>query len=422
MKAQQQLCSIYRKKKIHRFNKNMMCLNNGIQRATIAASIICGAMIFQPHQTIAQPFSAVQINPFSLTGLGAQNWSAPTFADLDNDGDLDMMTGNSTGANDDFDYFENTTVGSTISFGPVQHNPFGLSNLIGGIPNLTFVDLDGDNRIDIIATDGDFPANIDFFKNIGTITAPAFAPVLHNPFGLSMPGFLSYHPTLADLDNDGDLDLMIGDFNGSFYYFENTGSATLPAFAIAQIDPFNLSAVSLSSPEFVDLDGDGDFDLMSGENSGNGDFKYYENTDMGGGADFGPAQTNPFGLSAISGNVLQPTFVDLDTDGDLDLMVGDDSGDFYYFENSSISTTVGDDSFDSPSIAIHPNPTSNHLTIDTEQLLIEQMIIIDVTGKTIKQPMLLNNNLINVTDLPKGIYFLKLITKEETITQRFIKN
>ena len=34
-------------------------------------------------------------------------------------------------------------------------------------------------------------------------------------------------PALADLDDDGDLDLVVGELNGLLYYYENVGSAAV---------------------------------------------------------------------------------------------------------------------------------------------------------------------------------------------------
>ena len=83
-------------------------------------------------------------------------------------------------------------------------------------------------------------------------------------------------------------------------------------------------------------------------------------------------------------------------------------------------TTGIDNNIDlSSEINIYPNPTSNQLTIDIEQN-ISEIIIIDITGKNIKT-ITPDLNVINVADLSDGIYFIKLITNERTITKKFVK-
>jgi hypothetical protein len=78
-------------------------------------------------------------------------------------------------------------------------------------------------------------------------------------------------PDLVDLDGDGDLDAVVGEVYGGLRYFENTGSTSSPDFveATGAANPFDGIDVGFrSSPDLVDLDGDGDLDAVVGENGG----------------------------------------------------------------------------------------------------------------------------------------------------------
>ena len=64
-----------------------------------------------------------------------------------------------------------------------------------------------------------------------------------NPFNGIDVGSLSA-PTFADLDGDGDLDAVVGAFNGTLNYYKNTGTATNPSYTAqtGTANPFNGTA------------------------------------------------------------------------------------------------------------------------------------------------------------------------------------
>ena len=144
---------------------------------------------------------------------------------------------------------------------------------------------------------------------------------------------------LIDLDSDGDPDLVVGNNTGLLYYFENTGAAADPGFTerTGTDNPLDgISVGSYSTPTFTDLDGDGDSDLAVGNVHGN--IAYFENTGTAGSPDFTQrtGAANPFdGITMGSWSTL--ALADLDGDGDLDLAVGIDDGDVLYHENTGTS-------------------------------------------------------------------------------------
>ncbi len=86
---------------------------------------------------------------------------------------------------------------------------------------------------------------------------------------------------------------------------------------------------------------------------------------------------------------------------------------------AACANPIGINELQQPTLSIYPNPTSSELTIETEES-ITKIEIIDITGKTIKTitPSL---NRINVTELPEGVYFIRIISEENIITHKFIK-
>ncbi len=130
-----------------------------------------------------------------------------------------------------------------------------------------------------MATDsfvGAYYGNTFFFENTGTASAPSFDAHSNKPFGHSDVGW-NASPAFADLDGDGDLDAFVGEAYGNTIFFENTGTASAPAFVAPSNNPFGLADVGwFASPAFADIDRDGDLDAFVGERDGGKTF-FFEN-------------------------------------------------------------------------------------------------------------------------------------------------
>ena len=243
--------------------------------------------------------------------------ASPALADIDGDGDLDAFFGRGLGGGTIF--FENTGTASARAFAPGVFDPFGLVNV--GSNTVALADLDGDGDLDVFV--GENQGSTIFFENTGTPSAPAFAAPATNQFGLADVGF-SASPSFADLDGDGDLDAFVGEVYGNTLFFENTGTTNAPAFAAPVANPFGLADVGDgASPTFADLDGDGDLDALVGDQRGHTSF--FPNVGSANAPLFGAGTTGLFGLGDV-GSQAQPEFADLDGDGDLDALVGEGSG------------------------------------------------------------------------------------------------
>jgi hypothetical protein len=86
-----------------------------------------------------------------------------------------------------------------------------------------------------------------------------FAPPQLNPFGLEPDSVSFAAPVFADIDNDSDFDLFTGNYGGVMQFYENIGTDVAPAFAAPVINPFGLVQTNYYNfPAIADLDNDGD--------------------------------------------------------------------------------------------------------------------------------------------------------------------
>lgn len=216
-------------------------------------------------------FPSSQQNPFGLVPAG-DPLAFPAIADIDNDGDFDLFVG---GYNGIIRYYRNNGTSFSPAFAPPLWNPFGIVPAQQfAIP--TFADIDDDGDLDLFV--GEYYGNMKFYENTGNDSLPHFAAPILNPFGIT-PAYVIGTPAFSDIDHDGDLDLFVGEYYGNMLYFENTGTVTTPAFASPVTNPFGLVPTNYYSfPAFADLDNDGDEDLIVGEL--NSDIEYFKNTEF----------------------------------------------------------------------------------------------------------------------------------------------
>jgi hypothetical protein len=274
-------------------------------------------------------------NPLNWTSPDYSN--CPGFVDIDADGDQDVFVGTQNGS---ILYYQNNgaNVLPVRAFTPrsAAANPFdGVNVGQDGMPALADIDADGDLDAFIGADTG----TISYYKNTGTALAPVFSPQsgADNPFdGVNVGGFSA--PSFVDIDADGDLDAFIGSNSGAVYYYKNTGTAQAPGFTqqTGTDNPFNgVGGIANSAPAFADIDADGDLDAFIGNKSHLAGYSYYQNT--------GTAQAPIFTYytgpdSPFSGvdtsQIVKPAFLDVDGDGDVDMLNGDGNGYLFYVKNT----------------------------------------------------------------------------------------
>jgi len=269
-------------------------------------------------------------NPFD----GAAIESSPiAFGDLDADGDPDAFL---CDLNHCY-YFENIGTATAPSFVERVGADNPLDQFAFYLPEMSIVDLDADNDLDVV-TGTYWDPSFTYHENVGSPARPLFVvrKGTDNPFA-DLVVIEESAPTFADLDADGDPDLVSGSNANKIFYFENTGTATAPHFEqrMGIDNPFN-GLFAGDSLALVDVDGDGDIDLFGG-NGGcqGGGISYLKN--------LGTAVTPTFVETDAAQNPLafvdggchpSPAFVDIDTDGDVDAFVHSNTVRFFRNETA----------------------------------------------------------------------------------------
>ena len=273
--------------------------------------------------------------PFdSVDRPGGLESSNPAFGDLDGDDDLDLVVGDRNG---ELYFFRN--VGSVLPEFVVpktgRANPFnGIA--VGERAAPVLADLDNDGDLDLIVGGN---KRLSYYNNTGSARPPMFDRTGDTSLfsGAIGDDELDYVPTLVDLDDDGDLDIIVG-HKARISYLENIGSAAAPQFVwrTGDADPFDGMAFGDEmNPALTDLDGDGDFDLAVGDKAGL--IKYYENVGSAEQPQFvaRAGDANPFEGVAVEKGYCAPRFVDIDADGDVDLVTGDSKDGLTLYENKA---------------------------------------------------------------------------------------
>jgi hypothetical protein len=266
---------------------------------------------------------------------GLQGVSAVHAADMDGDGDVDILFGAAggyggpvvPGSNSQLRIFRNNGQGSFTGTSIFYAGNFGSSSTgAKGVNHLTSADMDGDGDLDIVMCQGvsaNFGVNWDrvtWIVNDGTSNFGATRTI--DP---GQAGDVPRRADTADVDGDGDIDLVVA-YAGSdeLVCWKNPGAGTGSwTFSLLRFNEFSWDA------QFGDVDGDSDVDVVAAHAGGK--VAYYLGDGAGG---FAPQQV----LGTAGSEAGPVALIDVDSDGDLDVFAGQRAtfpgvtGDLSFFE------------------------------------------------------------------------------------------
>lgn len=233
--------------------------------------------------------------PNNTTSASVTLFPAAFWVDADHDGVKDLVvTPNAKIVSENMSSiwrYKNTGTNALPNFA-FQENNFLQNQMIdvgsGSMPIL--VDVNGDGLKDLLVANYfnfkpvlDKESRVAYYRNTGTAENPVFTFVSYNQFNLKDFGLgLRVIPTFGDLDGDGDLDMIVGNETGRVHLFTNAAGAgntmnfTTQSFNLQDEDGAVINVGTFSSPCLVDLNRDGLLDLVIGNK--NGRMHYYQNT------------------------------------------------------------------------------------------------------------------------------------------------
>lgn len=360
---------------------------------------------------------AATANLYINDGLGSYSLSPGTpfepsnngdidFGDIDGDNDLDLiMTGKDASGNVFSKLYTNNGTGSfTLVTGTIFTGVYMSST--------EFIDVDNDGDLDLLmcGTDSSDVSTAKLYENNGS---GIFNLVTGTPFDNAQFGDIAF----GDTDNDGDQDILIVGQNDSSQYIAKFYINTGTSFSLHPNTPF--PGTFLHSSSFADFNNDGKLDLLHIGNALNGLIGHiYENQG-----------SNNFVLadSTLSGSYNGSNIVaDLNGDNKMDIVTTGTSftspfraPKIYFNQSTSVSVNELNDDVD---FIIFPNPSSGLINVKINSASPTDIEIYDMMGRAILSDTFFGNVWNTQLNEGPGIYLMRLRTDKKVYTSKITLN
>jgi hypothetical protein len=347
--------------------------------------------------------------------------AAPSFFDIDGDGDLDMLVGTGglatqTGFKGGFWLLKNNGTNALPDYHVESENYLNLASAFA-VYNIKpqSADFNGDGVPDLgFAATSTATLKIEYryIPNKAQTGAPAQLN-LADAITIALPAESQTgdSPYFYDTDGDGDLDLLVGKTQGNIYYYSNTGSNKQFTFKL-ESDAFAGVAISFEGRSLqlavADFDLDGRPDLVTADHTGN--IRVFHSAEWGQWTLREKMLVDQNGSAAAPsfGNYLTLAVGDYNGDKKPDIAIGNNAGGLRLLTNILPVTITGTEPNAGPLVNVYPNPAANYLKITSSKPA--TFDVFTVNGKKIALNQKINAHSekeISTEHWPAGLYLIE---------------
>ena len=406
--------------------KDLITSPNIFTREFLNTNLRESAWLYRNTGTNTNPvFTFAERNFLQREMIDLGDNAVPAFFDFDADGDHDMFISSHASQNysSSVHLFENTGSASSPEFTLLSDDFLGFSTSKFYNVKIQFYDMDTDQATDLVFTATSFDDNITrlyYLKNQSNAALDFENATLHT-LDFSLTSTENVH--IADINEDGLPDILVGRSEGNLEYWKNAGIEGSPLFVLERDDylGFNTSTSRQNlSCATADLDADGNTDLVIGDQTGKlgiiANFRQTSPPEPEEHVIFNTA-LQTYGVKNLGGRIW-PTVVNLFNANKPAVVVGNVLGGVHILKNDE-----GKSLPEKPEVNVYPNPVGKYDVLNIHADRAVTMQVISLLGQQLGPAVVLSANQIHRYTLPPlsaGLYLLKFTTNNKSYTQRLI--